>query len=217
MNISYSPTLRTLVLPSAFSHACLAHALIRARWAISVGLVVWMTLWAVGSINVGIAFVLGPYTDTTLSVARSGSSVSVLLGVLVALGTMSFVGFVAVAVSNFVPGILLRSAPVQIVQTVIVGIVIAMTCLHPQGARLDKRLQHQRVDGSLIRLPVPVQSAAEIPTTLDASNLHLRQHRSGRVAHPSLIRNLVVSKVRNWNPAFILSHQIRLPYGRELI
>jgi hypothetical protein len=217
MNISHSSPLRTLVLPSTIPHAGFAHAPIRARWTIGVGLVIWVTLWAVGSINVGIAFVFGFYTDTALSMARAGSAVGVLFGVLVTLRAMSLVGFPAVAISNFVSSILLRSAPIQVVKVIIVRIVITMTRLHPLGSRLDKSFKHQRMNSSLVRLPIAIQGATEVPATLNPANPHLRQHRAGRVANLPVVRDLIVGKVGDGNPAFILSHQIRLPYCRELI
>jgi hypothetical protein len=70
-----------------------------------------------------------------------GHDVSVVLGVLMALRAVGDVGLPTQSVFDRVTRILGGSTPVEVLQTVVVRVVIAVAAEQPLGARPNERLE----------------------------------------------------------------------------
>lgn len=198
--ISQALALPALILPSSGSAAFTT--LSPSACVDGVRLVVRMALWAVCAVAVGAALVTGLYAGTADSMSGTRDSISIFLGVLMTMWAVSDIGFPAVSVADSVSTILLRSSPVQVIEIVVVGIVIAMASLHPLGSGLYKGLEHQRVNGSLVRLPVPIQGVTEVSAFSGAPDSQLGQYVTSGIAYPALVGHFVAGVVGYWQPSF---------------
>lgn len=94
-----------------------------------------------------------------------------------ALRAMGLVGIRMISVAHLVEHVFRRSAPVQVLQAVVVRVVITVAAMHGLGPRADKGLQHEYVDRHRSALSLPKQGASVIPTSWPtAADLRLRQH-----------------------------------------
>lgn len=218
--LSQTATPVTLVLPSPIPSTCTTRPTIRTPVSVGVLLGVLVSLWAVCTITIGIALVLGPNAGTALSMAGTGSTVGVLLGVLMSLWAVCDIRLPAITVGNLVSGVLNWRAPVEIFQRSIHRIVIFMERLRSGRSRTDETLKHKSVDPHLLGPAIPIQGAGRVATSLCPTGHDLLQNATpedSRRIPPStydpvlgpntaLIGHFVVGVVEHRKPSFITNH-----------
>lgn len=163
-----------LVFPGSIPVA--RSALPPAADMVGVLLAVFVPLWAVGAILVGVALVLGFDTGTALPVTSRRDDVSVFRRVLVTPRTLGDVRFPVASIAHRLFGIFGGGSPVQILQGVVHCIVVAVTGQRPFWPGPDKRFQHQGVDGDLPRLSIAVQRDYKVSALLRSTGEDLSQH-----------------------------------------
>lgn len=101
-----------------------------------------------------------PMTGSAFTMPRTRLDVRVFFGVLMPLRTLGLRGLAdrgVAARGDGIGNILGRSAPVEIFDNVVRGIIVLVTSLHTRRTGTDEGLQHKDMDGYRPALTVPKQ------------------------------------------------------------
>jgi hypothetical protein len=175
-----SPPLGALILSAPNSPTFLA--LSSTCYMKSVHFVVRVALWAMRTIRISVAFIPRLYAGKALPMAGPDINIGVVLGVLVALRAMGYIGFPATPISDFILSILAGRSPVEIAQMIVLWIVITMTALGLRRPRAYEGLQHQRMNCHGLRLAIAIQRAGSVFAISRSASKGLRQQSAGK--HP---------------------------------
>lgn len=181
-----------------------------------VGFIVFMPLWALRAIGVGIALILRFLTRAALAMPSARSPVSISLSVLMTLGAFGYVRLPVQSVVDGVAPILSGSSPIQIAQAVVLMVVITMTALQPLGPLASERHQYKDVSQELFGNPIAIQSAPAVLALIAADHdlledAPLGDHRSAPTtltlpiqgSNPAFIRNCITGIAGDRQPSFI--------------
>lgn len=216
-------TLTALIFSAAIPYTCPADSTIRPRWAIGVGLGIFMILRTMSPRAVGVSIISRFNASSTHSMTGTRNDISVSFCVFMVSRAMGDFRFPTQTVVNHVCRILTRSTPVQIRYVVVVGVVVAMKPPQFIGTNTNKGFQNKYMYHYLFRLPIFIQSASAISSTR-SSGQYLRKDSS--LEHPwsspsasaltiqrsyaAMIRYFIIRILGYRQPFFITSHSYSL-------
>jgi hypothetical protein len=165
------------------------------------------------------------HTDPAFSVTGARFPVGILTAVLMPLRAMRFSRFLMSAVCLRIGLILTRSAPIQILQMIVVAIVIAMQGPHSRWSSSDEGCQNEAMNGRGSARPATREDNLPIRTSRSSvSSLigrlrwsqHLAfdcvlrippiSHSSVQGSHSTMIRYFITGKVGYGEPSFVAIH-----------
>ena len=165
-------------------------------------------------------FCLSAMTSSAITMTGAWPNISIPWGIfmtLSAMGLRSFSSRMMPTSPNRILNILLRRAPVQIFQLIIVGIIITVTSLCPIGTRTDKGFKHQTMNHNLLTLSGSIKHASPIlpyGTTTTHSRLrkqftfqHFRcapstSYLAIQRLHTAPVRYFIAGVIKYWKPSF---------------